>query len=154
MNNTTLAVCSLNQFAMDFAGNLTRIKESIITARTIHGAKIRVGPELETSGYSCEDHLIEPDTIKHSWSIIEEILKMTLEEPYNDMLIAIGAPLINKGCLYNCMVFLFNGKVWHIKPKSVIQDDGNFRESRWFVPWISKEVGDMILPPEIAAICG
>jgi NAD+ synthase (glutamine-hydrolysing) len=139
---------------MDFEGNLARIKESIVIARTVHGARIRVGPELETSGYSCEDHFIEPDTIFHSWQIIYEILKMSIEEPFNDMLIVVGAPLSNKGCLYNCMVFLFAGKVWHIKPKSVLCDDGNYRESRWFVPWVSKDIGELILPPEVASICG
>lgn len=79
---------------------------------------------------------------------------MSLEEPFDDMLIVIGAPLINKGCLYNCMVFIFNGNIIHIKPKSTLCDDGNYRESRWFVPWIQHEVGDIILPPDVASICG
>jgi NAD+ synthase (glutamine-hydrolysing) len=37
---------SLNQWALDFEGNLARILESIKVAKE-KGAKLRVGPELE-----------------------------------------------------------------------------------------------------------
>ena len=43
---TTLATCQLNQWALDFDGNLKRILESIRLAKEA-GAKLRVGPELE-----------------------------------------------------------------------------------------------------------
>lgn len=42
----TLATCSLNQWALDYAGNLARIKESIRVAKA-RGAAYRLGPELE-----------------------------------------------------------------------------------------------------------
>ena len=42
----TVATCSLNQWALDFAGNLERILESIRIAKE-RGARLRVGPELE-----------------------------------------------------------------------------------------------------------
>lgn len=41
-----LAACSLNQWAMDFEGNLERIRRSILMAKEA-GARLRVGPELE-----------------------------------------------------------------------------------------------------------
>lgn len=47
----TLAVCSLNQWALDFEGNLKRILQSISEAKT-KGACYRLGPELEVSGRS------------------------------------------------------------------------------------------------------
>lgn len=43
---------SLNQWALDFEGNLERILESIKRAK-LAGAKLRVGPELEICGYGC-----------------------------------------------------------------------------------------------------
>jgi NAD+ synthase (glutamine-hydrolysing) len=52
---------------MDFKGNCERIIQSIVVAKEQHNAKIRVGPELETTGYSCEDHFLELDTVDHSW---------------------------------------------------------------------------------------
>ena len=53
-----LATCTLNQWAMDFEGNKGRIMKSIDWARRA-GAKFRLGPELEVSGYGCEDHFLE-----------------------------------------------------------------------------------------------
>lgn len=45
----TLAACSLNQWALDFEGNLKRILQSISEAKA-KGACYRLGPELEVSG--------------------------------------------------------------------------------------------------------
>lgn len=61
-----VAACNLNQWALDFDGNLQRIKQSIGEAKR-RGARYRVGPELEITGYSCEDHFLEqvPMIIKH-----------------------------------------------------------------------------------------
>lgn len=42
----TVAVSTLNQWALDFEGNMNRILESIIEAREM-GATYRTGPELE-----------------------------------------------------------------------------------------------------------
>uniref|UniRef100_A0A7N6FI82 Glutamine-dependent NAD(+) synthetase n=1 Tax=Anabas testudineus TaxID=64144 RepID=A0A7N6FI82_ANATE len=42
----TLATCSLNQWSLDFEGNLDRILKSVEIAKT-QGAKYRLGPELE-----------------------------------------------------------------------------------------------------------
>jgi NAD+ synthase (glutamine-hydrolysing) len=42
----TVAACSLNQWALDFTGNLERILASIRIAKE-RGAKLRAGPELE-----------------------------------------------------------------------------------------------------------
>lgn len=49
----TLATCSLNQWALDFDGNLERTRQSIKIAKE-RGATYRVGPELELTGYGCE----------------------------------------------------------------------------------------------------
>jgi NAD+ synthase (glutamine-hydrolysing) len=65
MRPIKIATCNLNQWAMDFDGNLKRIKESIRMAKD-RGALLRVGPELEITGYGCEDHFLEPDTCTHA----------------------------------------------------------------------------------------
>ena len=46
------------QWALDFEGNLERIKESIRISKKA-GATYRLGPELEIPGYGCEDHFLE-----------------------------------------------------------------------------------------------
>lgn len=60
-----VATCHLNQWAMDFDCNLANIKESISRAKEA-GAVIRLGPELEITGYGCEDHFLELDTVTHA----------------------------------------------------------------------------------------
>ncbi len=64
MRVTILATCALNQWALDFEGNLARVKESIAQAKA-KGARYRVGPELELPGYGCEGHFLELDTTEH-----------------------------------------------------------------------------------------
>ena len=33
----------------------------------------RTGPELEVTGYSCEDHFYESDTLLHSWEVMNDL---------------------------------------------------------------------------------
>src|SRR4051812_12623664 len=49
----TVATCLLNQWALDFDGNLQRILESIRIAKE-RGASLRVGPELEITYVTIE----------------------------------------------------------------------------------------------------
>lgn len=70
----TLATCSLNQWALDFEGNLQRILQSITQAKA-KGARLRVGPELEVPGYGCFDHFLEGDTVLHSWEVLTSTLR-------------------------------------------------------------------------------
>lgn len=42
----TVAVCTLNQWALDFEGNLSRILQSVQEAKELN-ALYRTGPELE-----------------------------------------------------------------------------------------------------------
>ncbi|EHA28522.1 hypothetical protein ASPNIDRAFT_54326 [Aspergillus niger ATCC 1015] len=69
----TLATCSLNQWALDFEGNCERIIESIRKAKAA-GATLRVGPELEITGYGCLDAFLEGDTYLHSWEMFARII--------------------------------------------------------------------------------
>ncbi|KAJ3136152.1 Glutamine-dependent NAD(+) synthetase [Physocladia obscura] len=62
METVTLAVCTLNQWALDFQGNYSRIVESITRAKAA-GAAYRLGPELEISGYGCNDHFYESESL-------------------------------------------------------------------------------------------
>lgn len=57
---------------MDFDCNLKNIKDSISKAKAA-GAAIRLGPELEITGYGCEDHFLELDTINHGWECLKEL---------------------------------------------------------------------------------
>ena len=58
---------------MDFDGNLRRILESVKIAKD-KGAAYRLGPELEITGYGCNDHFFESDTFLHSWEVLGKLL--------------------------------------------------------------------------------
>ncbi|XP_011501924.1 PREDICTED: probable glutamine-dependent NAD(+) synthetase [Ceratosolen solmsi marchali] len=144
-----IAVCTLNQWAMDFDGNFRRILQSIQIAKDA-GVTYRSGPELEISGYSCEDHFYESDTLLHSWQVLASLLKSSICE---DILIDVGMPVMYKNVTYNCRVAFLNRKVLLIRPKMHLCEDGNYRERRWFSPWTKeKTVEDYFLPKVIAEI--
>lgn len=144
MRLVTLATCNLNQWALDFHGNLQRIKTSIKQAKA-QGAVVRVGPELEITGYGCEDHFLEPDTMMHSWECLREILVSGLT---SDIVCDIGMPVEFAGVRYNCRVYCCDGRVLLIRPKLDVANDGNYRELRWFTSWkhSSAHLEDFRLP--------
>lgn len=127
-----LSVCSSNQWALDFSGNLERILKTCQDAYDA-GARIRLGSELEIPGYGCLDHFYECDMEWHSWEILQEITRNSKKWP--NLLIITGMPITYKSGLYNCMVALSNGRLVFVYAKSVLANDDIYRESRWFVPW-------------------
>ncbi|KAJ0179423.1 hypothetical protein K1T71_005135 [Dendrolimus kikuchii] len=145
----TVAVCTLNQWALDFEGNLNRILQSIQEAKEL-GALYRSGPELEICGYSCEDHFLEPDTFLHSWQVLAELLN---SRTCQDILIDVGMPVQHRNVSYNCRVVFLNKKVLLIRPKMLLCEDGNYRESRWFSCWTKeRQIEEYYLPRMISAI--
>ena len=85
-----LASCNLNQWAMDFKGNLARIEESVRVAKAA-GCTFRTGPELEITGYSCEDYFHEQDTFDHAADSLALLLKSDLTVGEDELLGAFGA---------------------------------------------------------------
>ncbi|KAG7035492.1 Glutamine-dependent NAD(+) synthetase [Cucurbita argyrosperma subsp. argyrosperma] len=142
-----VATCNLNQWAMDFDCNVKNIKESIDEAKRA-GAVIRLGPELEITGYGCEDHFLELDTVMHAWECLKDILSGPLTD---GILCSIGMPVIKDSERYNCQVLCFNRKIIMIRPKMWLANDGNYRELRWFTAWKLKDkLVDFQLPRDIS----
>lgn len=147
----TLSTCSLNQWALDFEGNAERIIESIRRAKKA-GASLRVGPELEVTGYSCQDHFLEGDTYLHSWEMLARIIN---HDDCQDILLDLGAPVRHRNVRYNCRIVVYNRKILYIKPKMWLADDGNYREGRWFTPWFkAKYYEDYFLERIVGDITG
>ncbi|KAI6244592.1 Glutamine-dependent NAD(+) synthetase [Erysiphe necator] len=149
----TLATCSLNQWALDFEGNADRIIESIRIAKK-KGASLRIGPELEITGFnnSCQDHFLEGDTYLHSWEMLARIID---HDDCQDIVIDLGAPVRHHNIRYNCRIIAYNRKILYIKPKLWLADDGNYREGRWFTPWSKpKHVEEYYLERSVREITG
>ena len=151
MSRTTfrVAVCSLNQLSLDFEGNKDRIIRSIYESQQ-QGACVRIGPELEISGYSCEDAFFEQDTSLHSFQVLAEILK----QDFTDILIDVGMCLIKDSSLYNCRVLILNKKIVLIRPKTKLAGDGNYREDRWFTAWSGDKTIWIDLPSFVSDVTG
>lgn len=147
----TLATCNLNQWALDFEGNRDRILKSIYEAKS-QGAKLRIGPELEISGYGCLDHFLENDLYEQCWDIYQQIIS---DEKTHGIVIDIGMPIIHKSIKYNCRVISYDGKILLIRPKLYLANDGNYREMRYFTPWVRARYYESFqLPKRIAQITG
>ncbi|ETO21528.1 hypothetical protein RFI_15675, partial [Reticulomyxa filosa] len=143
----SVATCNLNQWSLDFDGNLSRIMESIRIAKS-NNCRLRVGPELEVSGYGCEDHFLEEDTMFHCWQSIEAVIESGITK---DILCCFGMPVTHNSVCYNCGVWICNNQIVLIRPKMHLANDGNYREPRYFTAW-SKQFGELekyVLPLSI-----
>ncbi|KAG1735523.1 hypothetical protein EDB19DRAFT_1896247 [Suillus lakei] len=144
----TLAT-SLNQWALDFQGNYERIIQSITIAKE-RGATLRVGPELEIPGYGCYDHFLEGDTILHSWEVLAKILA---SDDTMGIVCDIGMPVVHKNVIYNCRVIVHDKQILLIRPKMWLANDGNYREMRYFTPWMKhRQWEDHFLPRIIQTV--
>ena len=91
----------------------------------------RTPPKFER----CEDHFLESDTYVHCW----ESLAILLERGAcsNNLLCDFGMPVVSDcGTRYNCRVLCADKEVLLIRPKTVLADDGNYREGRYFTPYL------------------
>ncbi|AGX42291.1 NAD(+) synthase [Clostridium saccharobutylicum] len=107
------------------------------------GSKFIVFPELCVTSYTCGDLFLQEYLLNKSLYGIKEILSASKDD---DMLIAIGAPLISNSVLYNCAFLLFKGSILGIVPKSYIPNYSEFYEKRWFTEGISIENDIIDLP--------
>ena len=149
MKLATLATCNLNQWALDFEGNSDRIRHSIQIAKD-RQATYRLGPELEITGYGCEDAFLEEDTFLHAWEALAEILTGDLTD---GILCDIGMPVMHKNVRYNCRLSVLDRQLLLIRPKIFLAADGNYRETRWFTAWDQRrEVESFSLPPSIRSL--
>uniref|UniRef100_A0A671FWD7 Glutamine-dependent NAD(+) synthetase n=1 Tax=Rhinolophus ferrumequinum TaxID=59479 RepID=A0A671FWD7_RHIFE len=139
----TVATCALNQWALDFEGNLQRILKSIEIAKQ-KGARYRLGPELEICGYGCWDHYHESDTLLHSLQVLAALLESPVTQ---DIICDVGMPVMHRNVRYNCRVIFLNRKILLVRPKMALANGGNYHELRWFTPWSrSRQTEEYFLP--------
>ena len=122
------------------------------------GCRFRTGPELEVTGYGCEDSFLEGDTFLHAWESLVEILSSELTD---GILCDIGMPVMHRNVSYNCRVICLNRKILGIRPKFLLANDGNYREMRYFTPWYIDPatpgfgaLEDYALPPSVCEATG
>lgn len=87
-------------------------------------------PELSLSGYTCADLFLQQTLLQEATCGIGMIARCTEDIPH--VTVAVGAPVLVAGQLYNCAVVIRGGKVLGIVPKTYLPNDGAFNERRWF----------------------
>lgn len=96
----------------------------------VKGAGLLVFPELSMTGYTCAD-LFQQE------SLLDDTVKCLLRLAHEtascgDLTVVVGAPLRFCNHLYNCAVFMSQGKIAGAVPKIHVPNYGEFYEGRWF----------------------
>ncbi|MDA3850735.1 MAG: NAD(+) synthase [Spirochaetaceae bacterium] len=94
-----------------------------------NSAQVVLFPELSLSGYTLADLFMQDQLLSEVLAELQNLLEVTKDQ--NALLIA-GAPLAQRGRLYNCAVVLQKGKILGVVPKSYLPNSREFYEQRWF----------------------
>ncbi len=121
------AACPKTKVA-DITFNLKNIKECTDIALD-DNSKLIIFPELSVTSYTCADLFSQQILTEKSTDAIKELCSFSEKK---DILMCIGAPLLNNYNLYNCAYVIFKGKILGIVPKSYLPNYTEFYEKRWF----------------------
>jgi NAD+ synthase (glutamine-hydrolysing) len=91
-------------------------------------AELLALPELCVTGYSAADMLFNSEVLARTTVALLKLAKATEGGPA----MVVGAPIEQKGVLYNCAVVLAEGEVKGVVPKSYLPNYNEFYEKRWF----------------------
>ena len=94
------------------------------------GCDVVVFPELALTGYTCADLFFQQTLLDAAAAGLAEVAAYTAKVP--DITVAVGAPLVIGGQMYNCGVLISNGKIHGIVPKTYLPNYKEFYERRWF----------------------
>lgn len=91
------------------------------------------------------------DTFVHAWDMIARLLR---HPDCTDIVCDVGIPIMHRNVRYNCRLLFLNGNILLIRPKMFLANDGNYRETRWFSPFLDRNVQEYKLPSIISGISG
>ncbi len=118
-------------FDIQVAGISTNVENMIRLIRQAGEQQVEllVFPELCITGYSCGDLFLSKRLLNRT---LEGLKQLAAATAGSLCLVVAGAPICHNGRLYNCAVFIQNGKLRGIVPKSYIPNYKEFYEKRWF----------------------
>ena len=122
------------------AGIKVQVADPVFNAKQImekakecakRGAKVIVFGELSISAGTCGDLFFQPKLIAACEEAVKEIAACTKDL---DAVIFVGAPIANRGRLYNTAVAVSGGKILGIVPKTNILSNSDLWDARYFTP--------------------
>ena len=118
----------------DAAANARAIVGGAVRAEGM-GAKLVIFPELSVCGYTAGDLFLQEKLLSGCVDALFYIAENT--EKLNAV-IAVGAPLVSGGKLYNCAFIITGGRIIAAYPKTYIPSYGEFYETRHFTAFDGK----------------
>ncbi|HYG37183.1 MAG TPA: nitrilase-related carbon-nitrogen hydrolase [Cytophagales bacterium] len=130
MRRLKIAGAALNQTPIDWANNISNIKEAIGLAKA-NNVDILCLPELCITGYGCEDLFLSDWLPEKS---IEKLLNEVV--PYcKGIAVCVGLPMKVTGQVYNSVCLINDGEILGFTAKQFLPNEGVHYERRWFAPW-------------------
>lgn len=123
----------------DPKANALEIIKQITKANNKESSNIFVTPELSLTGYSCGDLFNQRQLYKELNWAIEEIVNFSKTSDFVSKLIVAGAPIRVDNQLFNCALYIQNGKILGVVPKVYIPNYNEFYEKRWFSSAINRK---------------
>jgi len=99
------------------------------------GASIVVTPELSITGYTCGDLFggdFLLDSAEEALSYLLSAIREFSRSSGSDAILIAGAPVRQRGCLYNCALVIRRGEIIGAVPKTYLPNSGEFYEMRHF----------------------
>lgn len=93
------------------------------------GVELAVFPEMSLTGYTCADLFHNSTLIRDAGEALRDFAEQTAGCAITGV---IGMPVIVDGFMYNCAVFVGDGRVLACIPKSYIPNYNEFYERRWW----------------------
>ncbi|WP_164660250.1 NAD+ synthase [Tropicibacter sp. Alg240-R139] len=124
-----ITLAQLNPTVGDLADNAALAQRAWEDARTA-GANLLALPEMFITGYNPQDLVLKPAFQKAAMDQVHALAADCADGPA----IAIGAPWVIDGKLYNAYVILQNGKVSAVVQKHHLPNEAVFDETRVFEP--------------------
>lgn len=94
------------------------------------GSDLLVFPELCVTAYTCADLFHNRPLLDGATKAVADIAAFSSSVP--GMIMVVGAPVEYACTLYNCAVFIGDGKILAYVPKTYIPNYNEFYEKRWF----------------------
>ena len=120
-----VALCQLNTFVGDIAGNTDRVLEGMAQARQ-SGADIVVFPELALTGYPPEDLLLKPKFVADNLDALNKVVEAS------GLCTAIVGYVDRDTELYNAAAICQRGMLAGRYHKQILPNYGPFDEQRYF----------------------
>lgn len=131
----------------DVLHNLNQIKALLDEVRE-EAADILLFPEMSLTGYTIGDLIYNNLVHEAVDSALNDLKNFSSDYP---SMFVVGAPIENKGKLYNCAVMIGGGQIVGAVPKSYLPSSDEFYEARWFSSGLGvinevSEIADELVP--------